>query len=167
VPCLLSEIEEMDATLVAVGPRGHSRAAGMIVGGVGTDLLHNAPCSVLFARESTFGNFPSSILVGLDGSDPSLAAWAVAQSIAARFDAELVPVAATGGKDIDLQTVRAVDRYAILDPGHPVVALTELAKESDLLVVGSRGLHGLKALGSVSERVAHRAPCSVLVVRNP
>ena len=30
---------------------------------------------------------------------------------------------------------------------------------------GSRGLHGVKALGSVSERVAHRAACSVLVVR--
>jgi nucleotide-binding universal stress UspA family protein len=31
--------------------------------------------------------------------------------------------------------------------------------------VGSRGLHGLRALGSVSERVAHDASCSVLVVR--
>ena len=35
----------------------------------------------------------------------------------------------------------------------------------DLVVVGSRGVHGLKALGSVSERVAHQAECSVLVVR--
>lgn len=34
-----------------------------------------------------------------------------------------------------------------------------------LIVLGSRGLHGIRALGSVSERVAHRAPCSVLVVR--
>jgi nucleotide-binding universal stress UspA family protein len=35
----------------------------------------------------------------------------------------------------------------------------------DLVVIGSRGLHGLKALGSISERVAHQAECSVLVVR--
>ena len=34
-----------------------------------------------------------------------------------------------------------------------------------LVVLGRRGLHGLKALGSVSERVAHQAKCSVLVVR--
>jgi nucleotide-binding universal stress UspA family protein len=34
------------------------------------------------------------------------------------------------------------------------------------LVVGSRGLGGVRALGSVSERVAHRAPVSVLVVRS-
>jgi nucleotide-binding universal stress UspA family protein len=34
-----------------------------------------------------------------------------------------------------------------------------------LVAVGSRGLSGVRALGSVSERVAHRAPCSVLVAR--
>ena len=37
---------------------------------------------------------------------------------------------------------------------------------TDLVVVGSRGLHGLHALGSVSERVAHHAQCSVLVVHD-
>ena len=44
-------------------------------------------------------------------------------------------------------------------------ALVEAAADADLLVVGSRGLHGFKALGSVSERVAYEAACSVLVVR--
>jgi nucleotide-binding universal stress UspA family protein len=38
-------------------------------------------------------------------------------------------------------------------------------ESADLVVVGSRGLRGLKALGSVSERVAHQARSSVLVVR--
>jgi nucleotide-binding universal stress UspA family protein len=37
--------------------------------------------------------------------------------------------------------------------------------EASLVVIGSRGITGVKALGSVSERVAHRSPCSVLVVR--
>lgn len=37
--------------------------------------------------------------------------------------------------------------------------------QASLVVIGSRGMTGLKALGSVSERVAHRAPCSVLIVR--
>jgi nucleotide-binding universal stress UspA family protein len=44
----------------------------------------------------------------------------------------------------------------------PVAALVAAAADTDLLVVGSRGLHGLKALGSVSERVAHQAHSSVL-----
>ena len=48
----------------------------------------------------------------------------------------------------------------------PVSALLEAARDADLLVVGSRGVTGLRALGSVSERVAHRAPCSLLVVRD-
>jgi nucleotide-binding universal stress UspA family protein len=37
----------------------------------------------------------------------------------------------------------------------------------DLMVMGARGLQGAKALGSMSERVAHRAASSVLVVRSP
>ena len=48
---------------------------------------------------------------------------------------------------------------------HAAGTLVEVAIEADLLVVGSRGLHGMKALGSVSERVAHEAKCSVLIVR--
>jgi nucleotide-binding universal stress UspA family protein len=44
--------------------------------------------------------------------------------------------------------------------------LTAASHDADLLVLGSRGLHGLKALGSVSERVAHRAECSTLIVRD-
>jgi nucleotide-binding universal stress UspA family protein len=43
--------------------------------------------------------------------------------------------------------------------------LVAASESADLIVVGSRGLHGLKALGSVSERVAHQARSSVLVVR--
>ena len=40
---------------------------------------------------------------------------------------------------------------------------------ADLILVGSRGLTGLKEmfLGSVSNYVTHHAPCSVFIVRNP
>ena len=55
---------------------------------------------------------------------------------------------------------------ARLVDAHPVEALVDASRDAGLLVVGSRGLHGLRALGSVSERVAHSAACSVLVVRS-
>jgi nucleotide-binding universal stress UspA family protein len=42
--------------------------------------------------------------------------------------------------------------------------LTAASDSADLVVVGNRGLQGLKAIGSVSERVAHGARSSVLVV---
>ena len=51
--------------------------------------------------------------------------------------------------------------------GRALDVLTTESETADLVVVGSRGLQGLKFLGSVSERVAHQAKCSVLVVRGP
>jgi nucleotide-binding universal stress UspA family protein len=38
------------------------------------------------------------------------------------------------------------------------------SERSSMIALGHRGLRGVKALGSVSERVVHRAPCSVLLV---
>ncbi len=51
--------------------------------------------------------------------------------------------------------------------GNAAQVLLDEAAEAELLVVGSRG-HGTFAgavLGSVSQRVAHHAPCPVVVVR--
>lgn len=65
--------------------------------------------------------------------------------------------------------VAAVDRSVVVGlPGDVLVHAAE-AKDIDLLVVGARGLGALKrlVLGSVSERVLHHAPCSVLVVHGP
>jgi nucleotide-binding universal stress UspA family protein len=165
VPGLLDELRRSDATLVSVGPHGHSRMLGMLLGGMSTALLHEAPCSVLLARKPRFGPFPASILCGVDGSDQSLVAAEVANDIAARFGSELVFVAATGGKPVDLERISDLGPEVVDDQRSPVEALVDLSHEADLLVVGSRGLHGFAALGSVSERVAHRAASSVLVVR--
>jgi nucleotide-binding universal stress UspA family protein len=167
VPSLLDELRRSDATLVSVGPHGNSRMLGMLLGGLSTALLHEAPCSVLLARKPRFGPFPASILCGVDGSDESLAAAGVATAVAERFGSELVFVTATGGKPIDHDRIRDLGSEVVDDGRRPVEALVDLSSEADLLVVGSRGLHGPAALGSVSERVAHRAACSVLVVRPP
>ena len=59
---------------------------------------------------------------------------------------------------------------AALEYGYPVEAITRLAKqrETDLIVMGSRGLSGLSEflMGSVSESVLHHSHCSVLIVRH-
>ncbi len=53
--------------------------------------------------------------------------------------------------------------------GHPGRMICELAStwSADVILVGSRGLKGLKEmfLGSVSNYVTHHAPCSVLIIR--
>ncbi|BAZ44955.1 UspA domain-containing protein [Chondrocystis sp. NIES-4102] len=55
--------------------------------------------------------------------------------------------------------------------GNPGRIICDLAKNwsADLIIVGSRGLKGLKEmfLGSVSNYVTHHAPCSVLILRSP
>lgn len=53
--------------------------------------------------------------------------------------------------------------------GRPAEKIIEVAKEGsfDLIVMGSRGLGGIKEffLGSVSDRVADEAPCPVLIMK--
>ena len=165
VPALLSACAGQRATLVGVGGRQRSRTAGLLLSGVATVALHDAPCSVIFAHPQ-WGErwYPKRILVGLDGSANSLAALAAADELAERLGSAVKVLAATGGKRIvmDEPWAERVDEWAA---GHPVVDLVDASIQTDLVVVGSRGLHGLRSLGSVSERVAHRAHCSVLVVR--
>jgi nucleotide-binding universal stress UspA family protein len=58
-----------------------------------------------------------------------------------------------------------------LSAGFPGLVVSEAAKELgvDLIVMGTRGLTGLKhmVLGSVAERTLRTAPCAVLTVKEP
>jgi nucleotide-binding universal stress UspA family protein len=163
---LIKVITSEHATLVVVGSHATGRMRGILIGSTTTAIVHKAPCSVLIARAAP--GFPTRIVVGVDGSPESAAAYTAAAHLAARFGAELWPVVAHGGKGVDKQLVTSIVDYHHEDlPDDPVTALVAASADADLVIVGSRGLHGPKALGSVSERVAHRAQCSTLIVREP
>ena len=133
------------------------------------------------------------IVVGVDGSEPSLKAlrWAAQQ---ARLTGATLRVlttweVATGTGwvptfpvDYDPQAVarqaldEAVTETLGADPdvavervvmeGHAAPVLLAAAKDADLLVVGSHG-HGAFAgmlIGSVSEHLVRHAPCAIVVV---
>jgi nucleotide-binding universal stress UspA family protein len=164
------------AGLLATGMHARGRALGLVLGSVATSVLHEAPCSVLLARPTAAPDaFPRRVVVGLDRADERDPVAVVAGDLGRRFGADLRPVTAVGGLDLDDATVQELEgahRTVLgapvqVDRRTPVEALVDAADDADLVVVGSRSLHGLRSLGSVSERVAHRAACSVLVVRDP
>lgn len=162
----LRAVGDRGATLAAVGSHEISRAAGILIGSVATRVLHEAPCSVLVARAGEWP-WPRSIVVGIDGSDGSFAAAVVAHDVATRTGAAVRLLLARGASPADVAT-EALAKFGYdvaFSDEKPVPALLEAARGADPLVVGSRGVTGLRALGSVSERVAHHAPCSLLVVR--
>jgi nucleotide-binding universal stress UspA family protein len=61
---------------------------------------------------------------------------------------------------------RPVDVALIPESASAARALLDTAIGADLLVVGSRGRGGVRALlGSVSQQCVHHAPCAIVVVR--
>jgi nucleotide-binding universal stress UspA family protein len=169
VAVLRAELQRERATLLSVGSHRGGRGAGIVLGSVATTLLHDAPCAVLVARTPPDpAAFPRSIAVGFDGSPEARHALAAGRELAGRLGATLTAVVGRDGR-MDFATLRSMAAELAPEAAlheedrHPVDALTESG--ADLVVVGSRSLHGLRALGSVSERVAHRARSSVLVVR--
>jgi len=171
---LLAELSAERATLIALGGRSRRRAAGILLGSVASAMLHEAPCAVLLSRGTARADPPARCLVtvGYDGSPAARRALAVAEALCGRLGLQLQVVSAgTGGSDASARNGQEERRLEIStgvlieDPRGPVAALLGAGAGSGLMVLGSRGLHGLRALGSVSERVAQRAPCSVLVVR--
>lgn len=131
------------------------------------------------------------IIIAYDGTEAAKAALKRAAGIPADGYAvvSVAPTVASAGRsagaidptdDVDVHRAEVAEAQAMLrelgvdaeavvavgDPGH---AICEVAKEkgADLIVMGSRNLHGIKKvlIGSVSAYVSGHAPCDVMIVR--
>jgi nucleotide-binding universal stress UspA family protein len=132
------------------------------------------------------------IVVGVDGSECSMQAleWAAAEAELRGAVLQVVHVDFARHEAMEAlapdileaeQSVleRAVTRAKALTTDIAVTgrrcdppagkALIEMSEGADMLVVGSRGLSGLKerVLGSVSNECAHRCRCPVVIVHPP
>ncbi|MFW9808158.1 MAG: universal stress protein [Candidatus Thorarchaeota archaeon] len=138
-----------------------------------------------------------SILVAVDGSEHSLKAVRYACAMSGPLDAEVVLlhvvpmlVSATPyhdtisdqpflslqkvGEDI-LSRAKTIARdlgcevVDLITHGDPAAKIIDIAKErdADIIILGSRGLSGIKRLfvGSISDKVASHAHCPVMIVR--
>lgn len=130
---------------------------------------------------------PTSIVVGIDGSESSLRAATFARAYADLHGLELVgAVVATDSlglghddsiepevRDSLMTKVQAslgeagitIDEVSVAI-GHPATALTELASPAAALVVGARGIGGFSALllGSTTSACLSHARCPVIVI---
>ncbi|GAA5229122.1 universal stress protein [Paeniglutamicibacter antarcticus] len=141
------------------------------------------------------GSGIAKIIVGVDGSEASIEALKQAKSLSGPLGAEIEAMGCwdyprmydrylmmdIGGfkesaeKVLDEAVTRAVgpesfDSVRItLVQGDPRSALIEASKNADMLIVGRRGMGGLKGLlvGSVSSAAIAQSECPVLVVRAP
>jgi nucleotide-binding universal stress UspA family protein len=163
VRLLCSECASRGATLIAVGVRPHRRLAALTFGGHDVEALHDVPCSVLVARPGWGPANPERIVVGVDGSQESRAAEAVARSLAGRLGCDVVPVVALG-EDVDLEVLRAEREDALLHPGSLLDAVVSASSTRGLIVVGRAREQGPRWGGGLAERVVYAARCSVLVV---
>lgn len=135
-----------------------------------------------------------SIVVALDGSPHAWRAFELAASLTARTNAKLTlvyawePVSGVRGQPYldDAVGERIAAGERLLTAARQLVPQLEVESEilegpaaaaivrvtethqADLLVMGARGLGPFRsALGSVSQRVLHDAPCPVLITREP
>jgi len=133
------------------------------------------------------------IVVGVDGSEPSLKAleWAIVEANLRSAELSIVTtwsypiMAGTPGDIVPEDSFREVCERIQAEPlkaaadagltatgrivrGSAVTVLLEAAESASLLVVGSRGRGGFTGLlmGSVSNQLVHHAACPVLVIRS-
>lgn len=179
----LTEEGEYDAILL--GSHGYGKAKRAVLGSVADGVKNHVPCHVLIARTAPKGG---PILAAVDGSAASKYAAKIAIHLADALDVDctilsVVKKAAGTAVAARIKSVEDIlpkqdlekwkDRRVNLDvlAGDPAARILEAAKreKSDLIVVGGRGLGGLKSLvpGGVSNKVAHRATTSVLVAKAP
>lgn len=111
------------------------------------------------ARVSAVTTWYLEVVDGFVVTEPDSAEWAQLETDRrAMVEEVLAPLRDRFPEvEVDVEVVR----------GPVVMTLRDLAEDWDVLVVGSRGLGGIRGrlLGSVSQRMMRTAPCPVLVAR--
>jgi nucleotide-binding universal stress UspA family protein len=176
VDVILERAAEHD--LFAIGAPVVSWLGNILIGGVAATALSRFTTPMLVASRSFSGTLHGrQILVASDGEESSERIVRLAGRLGQSQGAKVTLVNAVGAESkINPRAIQAQARAlrAMLpDAGEPwiepgkardVILTAAKATKADLVVLGSRRVNGLHAFGSVSRRVVHDAPCSVLVI---
>ena len=190
VAAVLAEAASAPDTLLCLGSHARGPVAEMVMGSVSEDVVRLAHHPVLLVGPHC-GPPPerySSMLVGLDGSElaerilPTVGQWAPALDLTPCLFQVLpghVPLEVGEGDVVESGYVHTIANqlgergikaeWDVVHHRDPAEVITRFARDdrSSLIALTTHGRSGLRrvALGSVALRVAHHAPCPVLVLR--
>lgn len=185
---LLRESNERAADLIVLGTGRETRLEAAVLGSTSLGILHGADRGVLIVHTAHDVDRPLRALVAADGSEGAALARALFARLAdpsrvnVTVDAVAKPRGLPGVQGVDeaaLEAARMVAHEAaaglrdvgftvdeVVERGRPGSLLLDRAHASDvdLVVAGSRGLSGLRAmaLGSVSEQLVRGARAALI-----
>lgn len=171
--------------LLALGAPASSWPARMLSVGVGDTAIGGFSNALLLARPlADDRRLGDRIVVASDGLESSQALVDLTGRLAHPHGANVTLVHALGREPGRRGRLREQERRLqkqeqtlaracapgtielLIKPGRAAAVIVSAAAAADasLVVMGSRRLDGLRAMGSVSRRVVHQAQCSVLLV---
>jgi nucleotide-binding universal stress UspA family protein len=164
--------------LLALGAPATSWLAGMFIASVGDTTLGSFITPMLVARAAPAeGHVGDRVVVATDGREGSDQLVDLGQRLAQARGASTMLLHATGyesharrerveeqGRRLELTAPGMSEVRVERGHAHDVIVAAAESVGASLVVMGSRRLDGLRAIGSVSRRVVHEAQCSVLIV---
>jgi nucleotide-binding universal stress UspA family protein len=166
-----------DKDLLAIGAPVTSWLGGLFIGGVAVEAMGSFSTPLLAARPATRAqDLASRILVASDGLEGCDAAVELAGRLARSSNASVVLLHASGvesnaghlGIEAHERSLKravgdAVETLIVAERAWKAIVEAAESTAASIVVMGSRRLDGLHAIGSVSRRVVHQAPCSVVL----
>lgn len=136
---------------IVVGTDGSDTAKVAVSLAADLAKLHNAVLHLVNAS-----NMPASGL----GAQLAGATGVADQAVGAEVSKNVLAEAAREAKGANVETHASVG-----DPADVVISVAEKVG-ADLIVVGSKGMHGIRrVIGSIPNTIAHQSPCNVLIVK--
>lgn len=171
------------AAMIVIGSRGRGPVRSLLLGSVGVAVVRHAQCPVVVCRPTPEGVTPAGIVVGVEGTERSLATLEHAATLASYRSQPLRVVHSRWlgplGDDGEQRDMRLAETLAGLQEKFPDVEiirdsvewppdqrLVELSESAVAVVVGGHagGVASEILTGSVATSVVEHARCPVVVV---
>lgn len=184
--------EDIEAGLIVTGSRGQEGIQRLLMGSVSGTIVRYAHCPVLVVRGERVETFPTRILLATDSSEDAALALGAAVELSNSTGSELHLVTVVPGypdypeaaeqiqndarvtiekqaRNIEKAGGEIAEQHLQVSGRDRAQQIVQVAEdiEAELIIMGSRGLRGLKRMlmGSVSDSVVRHAHCPVMVMR--